>query len=270
MATNKKSLNSFFRVSPLILQTAIWPIVRPLFWFFLRLEIHGLDNLLLYTNYKRPRDICVGDSKQRTEDCGKCGVIFAVNHSSELDPILVPASLPFLSPLMPFFYTSREQSFYKTSSWRQFFYGGFLFTLWGSHSLHSGTRNYEESLATHIRLLEDGKSVCIFPEGRKTKDGSVGAIAHGGVAYLSFRTHAPVIPVRIKGVFQLTAREFLLRRRSVSVVFGQPLSPADLFYTNYKRSRDICVGDFLQNVSPPSLAEIKAAAQRVLGEIQRL
>ncbi|HEY4508626.1 MAG TPA: hypothetical protein VJJ55_03145, partial [Candidatus Paceibacterota bacterium] len=146
-------MNSFYLYSPLVLQTALWPIVRPLFWFFLRLKVRGLENVLPYINCTRSRDICVGGGKQRAEDCekqcGKRGVIFAANHSSELDPILVPASLPFLSPLMPFFYTSREQSFYKMSGWRQFFYGGFLFKLWGSHPLRSGTGNYEESLTTH-------------------------------------------------------------------------------------------------------------------------
>ena len=251
-------MKSFYLYSPLILQTALWPIVRPLFWFFLRLNIRGIENLekvaFAYGRGQMPRH----------------GVIFAVNHSSELDPILVPASLPFLSPLSPFFYTSREQTFYKTSGWRQFFYGGFLFKLWGSHPVRSGAHNYEESLATHIRLLEAGKSVCIFPEGRKTRDGAVGTEAHGGVAYLAWRTGASIIPVRIKGVFTLTLREFLVRTRSVEVIFGTPFYPAELFYTNYQRPRDICVGNFPQNVSPPSLAEIKAAANRVLLAIQRL
>lgn len=251
-------MNSFFFFSPLVLQTAIWPIVRPFFRFFLRLEILGLEGLrkVVHTYGRRHMP--------------PIGVIFAVNHSSELDPILVPASLPFLSPLMPFFYTSREQAFYKTSGWRQFFYGGFFFKLWGSHPVHSGKQNYAESLKTHIELLIKGKSVCIFPEGRKTRDGTVGTEAHGGVAFLAYRAGAPVVPVRIKGVFQMTFSEFLFRKRSVVVVFGKPLSLAELFYTNDKRSRDICVGGLHENVFSPSLAEIKSAATRVLNAIQQL
>jgi 1-acyl-sn-glycerol-3-phosphate acyltransferase len=250
-------MNRFFYLSPLILQTAIWPIVRPLFRFFLHLEILGLENLKKVVNtYGR-------------EQMPPNGVIFAVNHSSELDPILVPASLPFLSLLMPFFYTSREQTFYKTSGWRQFFYGGFLFKLWGSHPVRTGKQNYEESLATHIEILNRGRSVCIFPEGRKTKDGDIGREAHGGVAYLAYRARAPVMPVRIKGVFKMTLREFLLRKRNAEVIFGAPLSPTELFYTNDTQPQDICVGGLLQNM-PPSLAEIKTAAHRVLGAIQQL
>jgi 1-acyl-sn-glycerol-3-phosphate acyltransferase len=227
-------MNRFFYLSPLILQTAIWPIVRPLFRFFLRLGIKGTANLqrITYTQ----------------------GTVFAVNHSSELDAILVPSSLPFFSPLMPMFYTSREQAFYKTSGWRQFFYGGFLFKLWGSHPVRSGKQNYEESLKTHIEILSNGKSVCIFPEGRKTKDGDIGREARGGVAYLAYRTGAPVMPVRIKAVFKMTFREFLFRKRAVEVIFGTPLFTAALF----------------PKTAPPSLDEIKSAAHRILGAIQQL
>src|SRR3989338_3964453 len=131
----------FFFWSPLPLQTAIWPIVRPLFRFFIHLDIRGTSNLPPATNHEK-------------------GTIFAVSHSSELDSVLLPASLPFLSPLMPMFYTSREWSFYKNSGWRKYFYGGFLFKLWGAHRLHSGKQDYETTLQTHIELLIAGKSLC--------------------------------------------------------------------------------------------------------------
>src|SRR3990167_11455141 len=102
-----RSSNPIFLNLPLILQTAIWPIMRPLFWFFLHLKIIGCENLR-----SLPK-----------------GVIFASNHTSELDAILIPASLPFLSRFMPMFYVSRPREFYKNSGWRQLFYGGLFFKL---------------------------------------------------------------------------------------------------------------------------------------------
>lgn len=236
-------MRTFYLYSPLALQTFIWPITRPLFRFFIRLEIHGIENLekLAFTDGRRQM------LKNR--------IIFAVNHSSELDPILVPASLPFLSPFMPFFYTSRESAFYKTSGWRQFFYGGFFFKLWGAHPVRAGRQNYEESLATHIDILDKGRSVCIFPEGRTTQDGNIGREAHGGVAYLSWRTGALVVPVRIKGVFKMTLRDFLCRKRWVSVTFGAPLLPSELFTVTDEA---------------PSLDGVKSAANRVLEAIRGL
>jgi 1-acyl-sn-glycerol-3-phosphate acyltransferase len=140
-------MKKFYLISPLILQTCLWPFTRFIFWFFGRWEIKGLENL------------------QGLEH--KNGLIFAANHSSELDCILIPASLPFLSNLMPMFYTSREREFYKTSGWRQIFYGGFFFKIWGANPLNSGKKNYELSLINHIEILKCGKSICIFPEGKK-------------------------------------------------------------------------------------------------------
>src|SRR3989344_3817444 len=98
----KRRLTRFFYWSPWILQHSIWPIVRPLFLLFIHLDIRGAEHLTAL------------DPKSR-------GVIFAVSHSSELDSILVPAALPFLSPFLPMFYTSREWTFYKTSGWRRYF-----------------------------------------------------------------------------------------------------------------------------------------------------
>jgi 1-acyl-sn-glycerol-3-phosphate acyltransferase len=66
-----KNIEKIFLFTPLVLQTSIWPITRPLFRFFIHLKVEGLENL----NKLSP------------------GVIFAANHTSELDPILVPASL---------------------------------------------------------------------------------------------------------------------------------------------------------------------------------
>ncbi|TSC57874.1 MAG: 1-acyl-sn-glycerol-3-phosphate acyltransferase [Parcubacteria group bacterium Greene0416_79] len=229
-------------------------MVRPLFRFFLRLEIRGLTHLTLFSKTIHVSTIANRAYTYDRRYVPTSGVIFAVNHSSELDAILLPASLPFLSPLMPMFYTSRGRGFYKTSGWRQRLYGGFIFKLWGSHLVQSGTRDYERSLNTHLELLRGGKSVCIFPEGRKTRDGTVGGEAHGGVAHLSYRTGAPVVPVRIKGVFRLTLAEFFLRRRTVEVIFGEPLSSAELFLKG----------------AVPSHDEVKSAAARILQAIARL
>lgn len=182
------------------------------------------------------------------------GVIFAASHSSELDSILVPASLPFLSRMSPMFYTSREWSFYKNSGWRKYFYGGFLFKLWGAHRLHSGKHDYETSLATHIALLEAGKSLCMFPDGRQLPESEVGGEAHGGVAFLAWRTGARVIPVRITGIFHMSMYEFLTRRRRAAVVFGESIFSSELF----------------QSREQPTIEEIKTAVEKIIEIIKEL
>lgn len=215
-------MNSFFFISPRILQRAIWHVTRALLRLFCGFEVRGLENLR-------------SDIKIRSYFNNKRGVIFAANHSSELDPIVVPAALPFFSPHLPIFYISRPREFYRTSGWRQFFYGGFLFKLWGSHAAVAGFKDYEKSLATHLNILQRGGSVLIFPEGRKTRDGNIQTEAHGGVAYLARRTCCPVVPVRIFGDFNMTLRDFFLCKRKISIVFGAPLFLTGEEISDYKK-----------------------------------
>lgn len=198
--TQNRKINYFWIISPFLLQNLIWIPTRIILKFFVHFQIHGLENL---------KEI-------------KGGVVFAVNHSSELDPVLIPASFGFLSRLSPVFYTSRERSFYINSGWRKYLYGGLLFKLWGSHPVLAGINNYEKSLSTHIELLKMGRSVCIFPEGRKTRDGKIGE-AKGGVAYMAWSAGVPIVPVAISGDFQLSGKDFFLRRRRIQVSFGQPI-----------------------------------------------
>lgn len=197
---------SDYALSPLILQWLIWPVVRPLFWFFGRFQVHGLDNLKNLPS----------------------GAIFASNHTGELDAILIPAALPFFSKFRPFFYTSREQSFYKTSGWRQLFYGGFLFKLLGAYPLLPGKQNYELSLATHIRLAKLNRSVIIFPEG-KAGHGEIMGEGKGGVAYIAHAANKPIIPIAIYGTYDLQKKEFYGKKKQLIIVFGKPLYGKELF-----------------------------------------
>ncbi len=221
---------------PNALQRLIWIPTRLLFFFFIHLKIRGATEL------KRiPR-----------------GVIFAVNHSGELDSLIVPAALPFFSTHLPMFYTSREKSFYKRSGWRQSFYGGTFFKLWGAYPVRVGTHNYEESLSRHVEFLRDGRSICIFPEGGTTPDGNLRP-AKGGIAYLAWRTGSPIIPVRISNIWKLGFRGFISRKRNVTISFGNALFTKELF--------EFCKGVPVVNEERD---DFKQAAQRVMEEIRSL
>lgn len=198
-------MNIFFLISPWVLQTLIWVPTRFCLWFFCHLKVSGLENIK-----KLPR-----------------GVIFVANHTTELDPIVIPASLSFFHHLMPMFYTSREKGFYIRSGWRKIFYGGFFFKMWGAHPVIVGLQNYALSLQTHIEIVKYGGSVIIFPEGKTTRDGKL-LKPKGGMAYLAHETHAPVIPVALSGLFGLSLKKFFLRKIHLNVAFGKPLAVSDL------------------------------------------
>ncbi|MCH7597537.1 1-acyl-sn-glycerol-3-phosphate acyltransferase [Patescibacteria group bacterium] len=201
-------MNKLYFISPLILQTAIWPITWLLFNFFLHLKIQGLEN------FKHlPR-----------------GVIFASNHSSEWDVILIPASLPFLSSFMPMFYVASEDKEFKHPrfGWKKYLYGGFFFKAWGAYPITKGKQNYDSALKTHIRLLQQKRSLSVFPEGGIRSD-NIPQTAHGGVSFLAHKTGVPIIPVAINGISKITCTEFILRKRDVTIYFGKPLYSKDIF-----------------------------------------
>lgn len=213
-------MKRWYFLSPLLLQKLIWIPTRLTLLFFGHLEVRGFERL----------------KKLKTN------AIFAVNHSSESDPILLPASLPFFSHFSPIFYTSREQSFYKYSGWRQHFYGGNFFKAWGAYPVQVGLNDYARSMANHIPIILDGGSLCIFPEGKKTRDGLIQP-AKGGVAYLAYATGRPIVPVRYDGTYQLRFKDFIRRKRRLKVTFGEPIyitgEPGTLTIEDFKKQANL-------------------------------
>ena len=221
-------MKKWYFYSPLILQKLIWVPTRSILSFFGHFEVTGLEHV----------------------ESLKTHVIFACNHSSEIDPILIPAALPFWSRQSPMFYVSREKRFYGGSGWRRHFYGGKFFEAWGSYQVFVDLRDYEKALVNHLGIVRDGGSLCIFPEGRTTPNGIIQQ-AKGGVAYLAYTTKTPIIPVYIGGVFKLSFKDFLLRKKKITVRFGAPI------YIQSAHGADIPVAEF-RSYAAPIMDAIKA------------
>lgn len=129
---------------------------------------------------------------------------------------------------MPMFYVAREREFYEKNGLSKYIYGGLWFKLWGAYSAYVGKNNYELSLKNHLTLLRDGKTILVFPEGGKTQDGNIGK-GKGGAAYLVHATETPIIPLAMKGHFKMSGKDFLFRRRHITLHYGKPLYIKDLF-----------------------------------------
>jgi len=93
----------------------------------------------------------------------------------------------------------------------------------GAYPAVGGIRDYEKSLEHHLKILKKDSSVCIFPGNTRTEIVDPRKI-RGGVAFLAHKTGSPVIPVGIKGLH--TAG---LKKKRVSVVYGEPLYVKDIF-----------------------------------------
>ena len=225
---------NFFAWVPTVFQFLIAVISQPLFYLFSGLRVYGKENL------KGLRG----------------GVIFAMNHSNEVDPFLIAASLGPLSPLMPVFSAARERSFYKNSGFMKYVYGGTFFKMLGAYPIFVGSGNYELSLRHHINIIERGQTLGIFPEGQITKDGRIGE-AKAGVAYLLWRTGAPVVPIAFHGHYRMKTTHFFSRKHTISVAYGKPIKKEDL----YKPEHDVV---------PPTRDEFRVASQEIMSRVQKL
>jgi len=215
-----------------IVQRLAWIIGRPLFAFFFHFRVTGQENLKGLKN----------------------GIIFAANHSSEWDGLLMSGSFSLFSRRLPLYFVAREDKFYKEGLSGSFFYKPFVLRCFGVYPAVFGIKDYERSLTTHIGLLKSGKNIGIFPEGGTTKDGNL-RVGKGGVVALSKFANVPIVPVAIIGTFGLTLRGFLLRKYFVTIRFGKPIYPSELF-TGYENA--------------PSEEYKKISTEKVIGTIGKM
>ncbi len=140
------------------------------------------------------------------------GLLIAANHQSYLDPVLVGIALP-----RPICYLARSSLFAVPG------FGPLIRGL-KAHPVSRGAVDASALKAT-IRLLRDGEALLVFPEGTRTRDGSLGTFKPG-VASIAIRCGVPLLPVCIEGAFRCWPRSRALPRPArAAVAYGEPIRP---------------------------------------------
>ncbi len=135
--------------------------------------------------------------------------IFASNHRSYLDPVLVAMSAPY-----PFTYIAKE-SLFKTPGFSH------LIRFMGAFPASSFTDPNYNMMDEAAKKLKGKCYMTIFPEGTRHTDGKVGK-AKSGVCVLSAKSGVPVVPIVI--IFN---SNILLFRSNIVVSMGKPIYPED-------------------------------------------
>ncbi len=142
-------------------------------------------------------------------------LIFAQNHVSDLDPILLAWALPRAARRRAFFLGFTD---YFTAG--RGARGARLFRI-EPISPDAGAVSGLRAAAAAVRA---GERLCIYPEGERTWDGALRPLRRG-VAWIARASDAPVVPVAIAGTYPMYPREGSFRRHPVRLVFGAPLAP---------------------------------------------
>lgn len=157
-------------------------------------------------------------------------VIVFANHISYLDPVIIGVALA-----RPIRFMAKEELFQiPVLKW--------IITGLLAFPVRRG-RSDRAALKAAIQILNKGQVLGIFPEGKRSKDGSLNPFL-GGVALLALKTEAPMLPVAIKN----SNRVF--RGQRVKVNIGKPLIIKGSVDSATQQVRDIT-----------------AAAQRVIAEM---
>lgn len=129
------------------------------------------------------------------------GIILAVNHRSNLDPVLAGLSCP-----RPLTFMAKSELFENPLFGR-------LITALGAFPVHRGSGDIG-AMRTAFSILEGGRVMLIFPEGHRVKDGEK-TKAQPGIAMIAQKTKAPVIPVYIAGKLRWLSK--------ITIHYGKPV-----------------------------------------------
>lgn len=147
--------------------------------------------------------------------------IFASNHRSYLDPVLVVLGAPH-----PFNYIAKEELFkHKVFARFIWFMGAFPAT-WKANPDY-------DMLTEALTRLNNNRHLTIFPEGTRHTNGKVGS-GKSGMCVLSAKSGKPIIPVGL--VFDSNNLHF---RSKICVRLGKPIYPSDYGLTPDSAPRDM-------------------------------
>lgn len=160
------------------------------------------------------------------------GYVLASNHRSNFDPVFIG-----LGTNRPVCFMAKEELF------KNKFFGSILKKL-GTFPVSRG-KGDQSAITNAVDVVKNGNILGIFPEGTRSKDGTLKK-AKSGAVLISSRTNGDIVPVGIH------YGDKILWRRRITITYGKPISNEKLAITDTNRN------------------ELKAASQLLMERIGEL
>jgi long-chain acyl-CoA synthetase len=184
----------------------------------------GLRHRRLFQMISRLSSMIWRTEYRGLENIPKTGhYILIANHESHLDPLWIVATLPD-------FMRDRLCTLSKKEHWQHPLTRMGAKMLGGIPVDREGDINHAMEVAAQV-LRKQG-SLLLFPEGTRTRDGAMKPFKRG-VAKLALETQTPILPISIKGAYQIFPAHRrmpsfyywrALRRHSLVISFGPVVS----------------------------------------------
>ena len=137
-------------------------------------------------------------------------VLLVSNHQSHLDPVLVGIACP-----RQLKYLARHDLFFWPFSW--------WIRALGAVPIDR-QRGALAGIKTTLKLLQQGESVLVFPEGTRTPHGKLNALLPG-FCLLARRSRATIVPVAIRGAYDAMPRGSTFPKpQPIRLTFGESLA----------------------------------------------
>jgi 1-acyl-sn-glycerol-3-phosphate acyltransferase len=117
--------------------------------------------------------------------------VYAPNHTSYMDIPVIFAALPFQFRILA-----------KKELWQWPFIGWYLERSGQMPIDIANPHATLSSLGGAVKALRAGMPLVVFPEGGRTSDGALRPFL-SGAAYLAIRAQVPLVPIALKGVYDL-------------------------------------------------------------------
>ncbi|MDP8233865.1 MAG: lysophospholipid acyltransferase family protein [Candidatus Saelkia tenebricola] len=155
------------------------------------------------------------------------GVIIASNHVSFLDPIVLTTVIP---PVVNFMAKKELFSFNR-------FFGGFISSV-GAFPVNRGKVS-KDTIKKAIAVLNSGRALIMFPEGGRSKDGSIQE-GEPGCVWLARLTGVLIVPAKIYGSDKaFPVNKSIFHPYPVKVVFGKTFDVRD--YSDLSMQELTCI-----------------------------
>jgi len=186
------------------------------------------------------------------ENIPKRNFILAPNHSSHLDQlaagyICVPRKFHYIGQIDQYRGTDRILL-------------NILYFVAGVIRVHrKNEESKKEAVEKSIEVLKKGASLVIYPEGTRTRNGKIGE-GKLGIAKIFLKTGVPILPVGIKGTFELMppGTGFPKIKRIVKINIGKPLFFKEEFEKAKNLNEDsIEYQEILEKITKRVMDEIK-------------
>ena len=139
---------------------------------------------------------------------GTGAAILAPNHFSYMDHFLVGI---FIRRKVRFM--GKSQLFHPPAQW--------IYSRGGVFPVRRGARD-DETFVTAETILKRGGVVAMYPEGGRSRTGTLSESARPGIGRLVLDSGAPVVPIAIQGSSRIRNWK-RLRFPAVRVCFGEPM-----------------------------------------------